>query len=178
VATLGNSMSAGALALSTFRMLPHLLRGLLLPYSTYHSMFWKPMFGSRFFDVSCVVKRYLHADSNAYDPGFARLGQFHELPMCAIVRAAEKPELGGIKVRDRGRHLPPYLPSPPRYPLTMGQYWMFLNVDQQLSSGHLGKMGEFFGIVGLDKALFVVKFPPSKLRFKAITVEGSHYSYP
>jgi hypothetical protein len=75
VATLGNSMSAGALALSTFRMLPHLLRALLLPYSTYYSMFWKPMFGSRFFDVSCVVKRYLHADSNAYDPGFARLGR-------------------------------------------------------------------------------------------------------
>jgi hypothetical protein len=58
----------------------------------------------------------------------------------------------------------------------MGQYWMFLNVDQQLTSGHLGKMGEFFGIDNLDKFLVTVKFPPSALKFKAVVKDDCEAS--
>jgi hypothetical protein len=60
----------------------------------------------------------------------------------------------------------------------MERYWWFLNVDSRLEYGFQGKVGTWLGLHGLQEALAVARFPPSKLKFKAIATEGLPEPHP
>ena len=61
--------------------------------------------------------------------------------------------------------------------INMGQYWEFVNIDKRLSSGHLGKLGEFFASRTSDELMYLLAIPavplknPSTLR--GVDVAGS-----
>ena len=46
----------------------------------------------------------------------------------------------------------------------MGQYWEFVNIDKRQSSGHLGKLGEFFTTRTCDDLIYLLAIPAVPLK--------------